>query len=89
MKTRSGADDRQERTFGPQQPPGTRWVLTRWHDADHVEVREALGTTAFLAAQSIGWVLGELAVNPEIVRCVTQELKPEPRIVRVVRVPSR
>lgn len=89
MRSRAGADERQERTFGPQQPPGTRWVLVRWFDADHVEIREALGATAFLAAQSIGWALGELVQDPEIVRCVTQELKPEPLIVRAVRVPQR
>jgi hypothetical protein len=67
VKEREGAREGKERTFGPQQPKGTVWLLTRRAASGGAESREAVGPTAIKAAQSIGWALGELILDPEIV----------------------
>ena len=61
MKHREGAHEGKEKTFGPQQPEGTRWLLE-----NHTQRVIGVGTTAFKAAAQLGWSLAELVQTPVV-----------------------
>lgn len=66
VKGRGSADG--EPSFGPALPNGTRWLLRRKFVAPGVicmDERIAIGSTAFAAAASVGWSLGEcISIEP-------------------------
>ena len=72
VKGRGSADG--ERSFGPAYSADTRWLVKRkirvfyelnLEMVDRIEERPAIGPTAFAAAASIGWSLGEcISIEP-------------------------
>lgn len=62
VKGRGSADG--EPSFGPALPSETRWLMRRWR-GEVIELESGIGPTAFAAAASIGWSLGEcISIEP-------------------------
>ncbi len=67
MRSRSweGVREGEARTFGPQAPAGTRWLLLRLEPSGKAyEQHTVEAPTAFLACAKLGWGLGELLLAP-------------------------